>query len=160
MDRLFRPWRYAYVTSERDTPGCILCDIANEDPSRDRSRLVVARRPHTFVVLNAYPYNTGHLMIVPQLHVPRITGLPIEVRAEIIELVADVERALEEVYHPDGVNFGMNLGRSAGAGIEDHLHLHAVPRWTGDTNFMTVTSESRVLPEALDDSWSRLHGRL
>jgi ATP adenylyltransferase len=160
MDHLFSPWRYAYVTSRKTDDGCTLCRLGVADASEDEAGFVVARGPHLFVVLNIYPYNSGHLMIVPYRHVPRLANLGDEVLCEMGGLAARVEKAIEEVYHPDGINFGMNLGRSAGAGIADHVHLHVVPRWAADTNFMTVAGETRVLPEALHETWQRLRGRI
>ena len=160
MDRLFSPWRYAYVTSQKAEGGCALCRLGAADSSADEAGFVVARARHLFVVLNIYPYNSGHLMIVPYRHAPRLSALDDDVLHELIRLAARVEEALEDAYHPDGINFGMNLGQSAGAGIADHVHLHAVPRWAGDTNFMTVAGETRVLPEALRATWQRLRGRI
>ncbi len=117
------------------------------------------RGRHHFVVLNIYPYNSGHLMVVPFLHAARLEDLSSEALAELALLAARTERVLRDAYRPDGMNLGMNLGAAAGAGIDGHLHLHVVPRWTGDTNFMTVAGESRVLPESVEDTWRRLDGR-
>jgi ATP adenylyltransferase len=160
MDRLFSPWRYAYVTSRKSEGGCALCRLGAADPSRDEEGFVVARAGHVFVVLNIYPYNSGHLMIVPYRHVARLSALDEEVLHEMGRLAARVEEAMSDAYHPDGINFGMNIGESAGAGIADHVHLHAVPRWAADTNFMTVAGETRVLPESLHDTWSKLRGKI
>lgn len=160
MDRLFRPWRYAYVARERDEGGCVLCEIAGSPPEEDAKRYVLFRGSHHFVVLNVYPYNSGHLMVVPFLHAARLVDLPADALAEMALLAARTERVLREAYRPEGMNLGMNLGAAAGAGIDAHLHLHVVPRWTGDTNFMTVAGESRVLPESMADTWRRLDGRL
>jgi ATP adenylyltransferase len=159
MDHLFRPWRYAYVTSERAETGCILCDLAASDSSEDGSTFILHRTSHHYLVLNIYPYNTGHLMIVPFLHVARLADLPREALEEMLVIAARAEVVLDEVYRPDGVNLGMNLGRSAGAGIADHVHLHLVPRWAADTNFVTVTGETRVLPEDLHETWRKLYQR-
>lgn len=159
MDQLFRPWRYAYVSATRSDQGCVLCRIAAGSPEGDRDRLVLGRRDHHFVVLNAFPYNTGHLMIVPYAHVATLADLAPGALGELAELAQRAEAALREAYRPEGFNLGMNLGVSAGAGIADHLHLHVLPRWAGDTNFMSVTGETRVLPEALQDTWTRLAGR-
>jgi ATP adenylyltransferase len=160
MDHLFSPWRYAYVTSQKTEDGCALCRLGAADPSEDEAGFVVARARHLFVVLNIYPYNSGHLMIVPYRHVPRLPALGDEVLHEMGRLAARVEEAMEDAYHPDGINFGMNIGRSAGAGIADHVHLHVVPRWAADTNFMTVAAETRVLPEGLHETWRRLRGKI
>ena len=160
MDRLFCPWRYAYVSDpEPRESQCILCDIGNDDPSRDREDLVVHRADHHYVVLNRYPYNTGHLMIVPYRHVARLSDVPRDALPELSLLMAHAESILAAEYHAEGLNLGLNLGRFAGAGISRHLHAHVVPRWAGDTNFMTVTGETRVLPEDLDDTWLKLRRR-
>jgi ATP adenylyltransferase len=160
MDRLFSPWRYAYVTGLKTGEPCVLCRLGDSDPSEDEAGFVVARYRHFYVVLNVYPYNSGHLMVVPYRHVADLPGLGDEVLGDLGVLAAKAEQALREVYHPDGINLGMNLGRSAGAGIADHLHLHVVPRWAGDTNFMTVAGETRVLPEDLHATWQRLRGKV
>jgi len=160
MDRLFCPWRYAYVTDpEPRESQCILCDLGNDDPSRDREDLVVHRADNHYVVLNRYPYNTGHLMIVPYRHVARLSDVPRDALPELSLLMARAEIILAAEYHFEGLNLGLNLGRFAGAGISRHLHAHVVPRWAGDTNFMTVTGETRVLPEDLDDTWLKLRRR-
>lgn len=160
MDRLFRPWRLAYVSGARSEPACVLCTIGSSGPADDERLRVVARAERHYVVLNAFPYNTGHLMIVPYDHVACLADLAPIALAEIMATAARAESVLGEVYRPEGLNLGMNLGRSAGAGIADHLHLHVVPRWGGDTNFMTVTGDARILPESLDDTWRKLHGRI
>lgn len=160
MDRLFRPWRYAYVARERKDGGCVLCEIAGSPSEENARRYVLFRGRHHFVVLNIYPYNSGHLMVVPFLHASRLEDLSVEALSEMALLAARTERVLRDAYRPEGMNLGMNLGSAAGAGIDAHLHLHVVPRWTGDTNFMTVAGESRVLPESLEDTWRRLDGRL
>lgn len=159
MDYLFTPWRYAYVSAGRRADGCVFCRIAAEDPARDASFHVVHRGRFCFVVLNIFPYNTGHLMVVPRAHAARLGALDDASRLELFDLAVRAERVLEEEYRPDGINLGMNLGSSAGAGIADHLHLHVVPRWAADTNFMTVAGETRILPEDLARTWERLQGR-
>jgi ATP adenylyltransferase len=160
VDHLFSPWRYAYVTSPKTDDVCALCRIGSADPTSDESAFVIARGRHHFVVLNIYPYNTGHLMIVPYRHVPRLADLGDEILSEMALTAARAEAALSEVYRPEGINIGMNLGKCAGAGIADHLHLHVVPRWAADTNFITVAGETRVLPEDLLETWRRLRGRI
>ncbi|MBI3450471.1 MAG: HIT domain-containing protein [Acidobacteria bacterium] len=154
MDSLFAPWRYAYLVQEKAPAGCVFC-AAFASPD-DVSHLVVHRGAHNFVILNLYPYNNGHLMIVPNAHLSTPTASTPEQRAEMFELAAVVEEVLREAYRPDGLNLGMNLGRAAGAGIEQHFHLHIVPRWSGDTNFMAVTAGTRVIPEDLRASRDRL----
>lgn len=160
MDRLFSPWRYSYVSAAPQDGECVLCSIGGADPVEDPRHFVVSRHSGHFVVLNIYPYNSGHLMIVPYAHAARLTELDAAARAEMFEIASRAERLLFDVYRAEGVNLGMNLGRCAGAGIAAHLHLHAVPRWGGDTSFMTVTGETRVLPEDLHDTWRKLRGRL
>ena len=125
----------------------------------EKAAYIVYRGEQCFVCLNAYPYSTGHVMILPYQHLDSLAGLPPAAAQELMELAQRAETVLREVYRPDGLNMGLNLGQAAGAGIADHIHLHALPRWSGDTNFMTVTAETRVLPEALDTTWGkfRLH---
>lgn len=153
MDRLFTPWRHAYVTRTADGSGCVFCDATTTEQGR---ALVVHEAQYAFVILNLYPYNNGHLMIAPRRHVASLGELSVEERAEVIELATLAERALTEAYRPQGLNVGINLGHAAGAGIADHLHLHVVPRWVGDTNFMSVVGEVRVLPEELPQTAARL----
>lgn len=153
MDRLWSPWRSAYVTSAADgDTACIFCDTTD----RGRDELILVRGRVSFVVLNLYPYNSGHLMVVPNRHVPSLQSLTVEERDELMRFARDAEVALNEAYIPQGINVGINLGRSAGAGVVDHLHIHLVPRWAGDTNFMSVIGETRVLPEDLTTTKKRL----
>lgn len=150
MERLWTPWRLAYVTAaSKGDPGCVFCAAAA--PGGDAS-LIVYRGVTCFVILNLYPYNNGHVMVVPQRHIGRLADLTAAEREELMGLTRAVEMALEERYHPHGFNMGLNLGKSAGAGVLDHLHMHIVPRWKGDTNFMTVVGETRVLPETLTET--------
>lgn len=156
MDYLWTPWRYNYVTTTDSKRGeCIFCAAAG-DGEHDRERFVVHRAAHNFVILNLYPYTSGHLMVVPYQHVATLTDLDEATLFELIGLAQRSEKHLREIYHPDGLNLGFNLGRSAGAGIAAHLHMHVLPRWTGDTSFITTTAETRVLPEDLDVTWERL----
>jgi ATP adenylyltransferase len=152
MERLWSPWRLAYVTGTGGSHACIFCDA----PSRAEEPLLVARGSHAFVILNLYPYNSGHLMVVPYRHVASLAGLSSDEITEVAHLVQRAEIALTEVYQPQGINVGVNLGRPAGAGIADHVHVHLVPRWTGDTNFMSVVGNVRVLPEEVHQSAERL----
>ena len=154
MDYLWTPWRYRYVTSSGDAGECVFCAAAKAPC--DRESLVVHRAAHNLVILNRYPYTSGHIMVVPYEHVASLEDLTDEALVEMIRLAREAERRLRALYRPDGLNFGINLGKSAGAGIAGHVHLHALPRWTGDTNFMTVVGETRVLPEDLDATWERL----
>ena len=154
MERLWAPWRHAYVTGASGgvIPDCIFCSTS--EPGRDA--LVLVRGRVSFVILNLYPYNNGHLMVVPNRHAPNLATMSAEEQAELMRLTRHAEIALTEAYAPHGINIGINLGRPAGAGILDHLHVHLVPRWNGDTNFMTVVGQVRVLPEDLSVSAQKL----
>jgi ATP adenylyltransferase len=158
MERLWSPWRLAYVTGQTgDKARCVFCDAA--DPAPDASgqdSLVLVRGRHAYVILNLYPYNNGHLMVVPNRHVASLVDTTDAELTEMMSLTRDAEIALTEGYQPQGINVGINLGRPAGAGIIDHIHIHLVPRWTGDTNFMSVVGGTRVLPEDMRDTVARL----
>lgn len=183
MDYLWTPWRYAYITRSdpqartgvpaelstwpaAEDKHCVFCNmIAAADYAiahgmqpeiAERSIHLVYRGKFCFICLNAYPYSTGHVLITPYQHVDSLSLLPIDAAYEMMELTQRTETVLHRVYRPNGINLGMNLGEAAGAGVAGHIHLHALPRWVGDTNFMTVTAETRVLPEALDVTWSKL----
>jgi ATP adenylyltransferase len=155
LERLWAPWRMAYIGRTHAPDECLFCRVARARAS-DRALLVLARRPHAFLMLNRFPYTGGHLMVAVNGHRARFARLTTEERADLLELVGLAERALETEYHPHGMNFGVNVGRVAGAGFPGHLHLHVVPRWDGDTNFMAVVGETRVLPESLARTWTRL----
>lgn len=155
MDYLWTPWRYQYVTAAGEPDTCIFCAAA-ADTAHDRERLVVYRAEHNLIMLNRFPYTSGHVMVVPYEHVATLEGLADATLVELIRLARAAEKQLRAVYRPDGLNLGFNLGRSAGAGIAAHIHLHALPRWTGDTSFMTSVAETRVLPEDLDTTWEKL----
>jgi ATP adenylyltransferase len=154
LERLWAPWRLAYVTnaSGPKNDGCIFC--LSSDPGRDE--LVLVRGRVSFVILNLFPYNNGHLMVVPNRHVANLASTTAEEQAEVMRLTRHAEIALTEAYAPQGINIGINLGKPAGAGVLDHLHVHLVPRWNGDTNFMTAIAETRVLPEDLKSSAAKL----
>ena len=166
MDHLWSPWRLKYVTGDKPASGCIFCQrgqagaashvsavgSAKADPP---DPLVLFRGPTCYIVLNKYPYNNGHLLIVPYSHVPSLAGLRVDELNELAALTQRSELALREAYSPDAMNIGINLGKPAGAGIVEHLHIHVVPRWNGDTNFMTVFGETRVLPEDLASTATR-----
>ena len=154
MDYLWTPWRYQYVTGAGGKGECVFCVAGREE--QDRENLVVHRAERNFIILNRFPYTNGHVMIVPYGHEATLTALEPGTLSEMMLLARDVERHLRELYRPDGVNMGLNIGRAAGAGIADHVHMHALPRWIGDTNFMTATGETRVLPENLEVTWERL----
>lgn len=154
MDHLWSPWRYHYlVGSASKTPGCIFCNLPKEH--RDEENLIVHRGQHNFVILNRFPYTSGHVMVVPYAHESRLNALDETAANEMMRLTQIVEGHIRELYKPDGLNLGMNLGEAAGAGIAGHIHMHVLPRWTGDANFMTTIGESRVLPEDLDVTWKR-----
>jgi ATP adenylyltransferase len=135
--------------------SCIFCDAVN-DPANDEQALVLHRGAHAFVILNRYPYISGHLMIAPNAHLGELDAAPKEVTDEIMDLAKRCQTSLRAAYHPEGFNVGMNLGRAAGAGIADHIHMHILPRWVGDTNFMTAVSDTRVLPEDLQTTYRKL----
>ena len=184
MDILWTPWRYAYITGADagkkparpgvpdelaawpgDT-GCVFCNLiaavdwavaqGMEREKAEAAGLVVYRGSHCFVCLNRFPYTSGHVMVMPYTHLDRLARVPTEAAHELIELAQRTERVLEAVYRPQGLNFGLNLGEAAGAGVAGHLHLHGMPRWVGDTNFMTTVGETRVVPESLEITWKRI----
>lgn len=154
MDHLWSPWRYQYVQKEKTGNGCVFCNAAAAED--DEQNLVVYRGRWNFIILNLYPYSTGHLMVVPYEHVDTLQGASPQTLEEMILLVQRSQRHLEEIYRPPGFNLGMNLGESAGAGIAEHIHMHVLPRWPGDTNFMTTVAETRVLPEDLKNTWRKV----
>jgi ATP adenylyltransferase len=155
LERLWAGWRTEYVARAGDANDCVFCRIlASDEP--DESTYILWRGRSCFAVLNAYPYTTGHLIVMPMRHVAELEDVTDEESAELWAALADAVRALKRAYRPDGVNVGANLGRTAGAGVPDHFHLHCLPRWAGDTNFMTAVAEVRVLPEALPATWDRL----
>jgi len=187
MDRLWTPWRYNYVTGaesegepkRKGVPraldawpgkdaGCVFCNlirsvewgIAEGIAGAEEAGLVVARLETCYVCLNAFPYTSGHVLVVPYLHTDSLAKLPAEGAEELIRTAQRLETALRVVYRPDGINLGLNVGQAAGAGVAEHIHLHQLPRWFGDTNFMTVTAETRILPEALEVTWQRLRAAL
>jgi ATP adenylyltransferase len=161
MDYLWTPWRYAYITTaakDADKPeGCVFCELPKLP---DEEARIVHRGRHCFVILNSFPYTSGHVMVVPFAHLNELQKLPEAAAQEMMALSQKMEGVLRQVYTPDGINLGMNIGRAAGAGIAAHVHMHVLPRWFGDTNFMTVTGESRVLPEALEETWRRISSAL
>ena len=154
MKRLWAPWRMGYIRKAAAPQGCLFCRV--QASRSDRAHLVIARRTHALLMLNRFPYTPGHLMVAVVRHVARFGRLRAEERTDLLDLVALAEGALAKVYRPHGVNYGANLGRVAGAGFPGHLHLHIVPRWNGDTNFMMVVGDTRVLPESLAVTARRL----
>jgi len=161
MDYLWTPWRYAYITTadtSNDGACCIFCEL--QRAGDDEKSLIVFRGEYNFIVLNAFPYTSGHSLIVPYQHVDRLHKLHEPAALEMIVLARRLESALIDLYHPDGVNLGMNIGKAAGAGIAGHIHMHALPRWVADANFISVIGETRILPELLSTTWERLKTKL
>jgi ATP adenylyltransferase len=161
LDRLYTPWRFDYIKGASGEKtgtgdGCVFCTIAARD--EDENTFILHRAARNFVVLNIYPYTSGHLMIVPFEHTADFAALAKETSDELMDLAKRAQAILEETYRPHGFNLGMNLGRAAGAGVSDHLHLHVLPRWFGDANFMTAVGETRVIPEDLRSTYERLRG--
>jgi ATP adenylyltransferase len=181
MDHLCTPWRFAYVSTAESAsrpgvpaslaawPGdhrCVFCNLIasidyaiangmNPEEAESAGGLIL-RGKHCFICLNAFPYTSGHVMAMPYAHLDRLASLPVETAHELMDLAQRTERALDSLYKPQGFNFGMNVGQAAGAGVAGHIHLHALPRWTGDTNFMTTLAETRILPEDLETTWKRM----
>lgn len=153
MDRLYTPWRRGYVSSLRDPQGCVLCSVQQE---ADEEVRILHRGEAWYVILNKYPYTSGHLMVVARDHIGSLDALDPAARGEGMDLLARSEVALRSTYQPQGLNVGLNLGRAGGAGVEGHVHWHALPRWAGDANFISVVGDTRVLPETLDESYARL----
>jgi len=154
MDTLWTPWRYRYITKADPVEGCIFCIKAAE--RKDTENYIVYRGKLNFILLNIFPYTAGHLMIAPYEHVASLQATPDNVSAEMMRLVRQAEANLRKAYRPDGLNIGMNVGVSAGAGVADHIHMHVLPRWTGDANFMSTIGETRVLPEELPVTYEKL----
>jgi len=157
VDRLWSPWRAKYIASgvDAESPTCVFCEIGR-DTENDLSNYVVFRGQLNFVALNLFPYITGHLLVIPYGHLGEFDSASKDVTDEMMDLTKRSQAALREVYKPAGFNMGMNLGAAAGAGIVDHIHIHILPRWSGDTNFMTTVAETRVLPESLADTYAKL----
>jgi ATP adenylyltransferase len=154
MDRLWSPWRYTYIHAASPKDACIFC--AKMAENRDRENYILYRGERNFVLLNLYPYTNGHLMIAPYEHVSRLVDAAPETLAEMMSMLRTWEGVLRSVYRPAGINLGMNLGEAAGAGVVGHIHMHMLPRWMGDSNFMTVVGETRILPETLETTYDRM----
>jgi len=158
MERIWAPWRQSYVSNARPDKCCIFCpDGAGAD---DRARLILARSEHSLMMLNRYPYTGGHLMVAPVRHVAELDDLSDAETLDLMHLLRRGQSLLKRVAGPDGFNVGINLGRAAGAGVEEHLHIHIVPRWNGDSNFMTVVADVRVIPDGLMEAFERLSAAL
>jgi ATP adenylyltransferase len=158
MDYLWTPWRYAYVAGINKTSGCVFCDLLQSGD--DAKARIVYRGRHCFVILNTYPYTAGHVMILPYAHLDELQKLPGEAAHEMMELAQRMERVLRQLYAPDGINLGMNIGQAAGAGVAGHIHMHALPRWLADANFVSVIGETRILPESLETTYERIKGAM
>jgi ATP adenylyltransferase len=154
MDYLWSPWRYRYVQTTRQDDACIFCAKAAD--GHDEENLIVHRAKYNFVLLNLFPYNSGHVMIAPYEHVATLEAAPEETTAEMMHLTRQLLVHLRAIYNPAGFNFGMNIGEAAGAGVAGHIHMHVLPRWPGDANFMTTVAETRVLPEDLSETYRKL----
>jgi ATP adenylyltransferase len=154
MEHLWSPWRYQYVTTADRAPDCIFCALPAQ--GHDRENLILFRARLNFVILNRFPYTSGHLMVVPFTHSATLQDLPPETLTEMILLARQAEANLRAHYQPDGLNLGLNIGKAAGAGVAGHVHLHALPRWAADANFMTTVGETRVLPEDLPTTYDKL----
>ena len=155
MDRLWAPWRLRYILkNSKEKKGCFLCEEIKED--NDRKNYILYRGTHSFVIMNIYPYNNGHLMVSPYSHVPDTDGLSLEELTDLMKTTQASVNALKQAFCPDGMNVGINFGKAAGAGIPGHMHVQIVPRWNGDASFITVFDETRVIPESLDDTYGKL----
>ncbi len=157
MDVLWSPWRYDYITGSGSTRSdcCVFCDIIKNSAS-DEENFILKRAEFSFVILNIYPYTSGHLMVVPYDHLATLSASQKQISDEIMDLTKAAEGAISTVYSPDGINLGMNLGKAAGAGVDAHLHMHVLPRWMGDVNFMTAIGQTRTIPETLTTTYERL----
>jgi ATP adenylyltransferase len=154
MDYLWTPWRYKYIATADRNEGCVFCDAPAAGD--DERALIVHRGKKNYIILNRYPYTSGHVMIVPYKHIAALPELENGAACEMMEMAQALERALESLYNPEGYNIGMNIGRAAGAGIAGHLHMHVLPRWAGDTSFITTVGETRVEPEELSITYTRM----
>jgi ATP adenylyltransferase len=157
MDYLWTPWRYAFVTAAK-TVGCIFCDLPKLGD--DVKARIVYRGQHCYIILNTYPYTPGHVMVVPFAHLDELQKLPVDAAHEMMDLSQKMERVLRQLYSPDGINLGMNIGKAAGAGVAGHIHMHVLPRWVADANFVSVVGETRILPETLEVTYTRIRAAL
>ena len=162
LEHIDAPWRMEYIaqSTKPKSGDCIFCCKPCEDESCDRANYVLYRGQHCFIIMNAFPYNGGHSMVIPFRHISKLHELTAEEQFEMMQLAVLLSNAMTKIMSPDGFNLGMNIGQAGGAGIAEHLHLHVVPRWVGDTNFMTTIGNSRVLPEAIEQTWERLKGAI
>jgi ATP adenylyltransferase len=158
MDYLWTPWRYAFVAGSDKASGCIFCDLPKLGD--DAQARIVYRGQDCYVILNSYPYTSGHVMVVPFAHLDELQKLPVQAAHEMMDLGQRMERVLRKIYKPDGMNLGMNIGKAAGAGVAGHIHLHVLPRWVADANFISVVGESRILPETLETTFARIKAEM
>lgn len=164
MDVLWSPWRYDYIKSAEgksldvEDDSCVFCSIL-KSPASDEEKFILHRAGHNFVILNVYPYVSGHLMIVPFAHLADLDAAAKETTDEMMDLAKRCQTALREAYQPNGMNLGMNFGKAAGAGVAEHFHMHILPRWVGDVNFMTAVGETRTIPESLQTTYEKLKGK-
>ena len=156
MKHLWSPWRMSYILDNKNEEGCVFCQALEQADGPEN--LIIIRGQYSYVILNRYPYTSGHLMVVPFDHCATLEGLPPETRTEMMELISRCVQILTSAYHAQGLNVGANLGGAAGAGIPQHVHFHIVPRWQGDTNYMSAIGGTRVVPEALDETYRRISG--
>lgn len=154
MNHLWSPWRMEYIENNNKVDGCVFCVMQELEDSPEN--LIAFRGEHSFVILNRYPYTSGHLMVVPFEHKANLEELDAQTRAEMMELTTRCMTVLRSIYNPQAFNMGANIGEAAGAGVKEHMHIHIVPRWAGDTNFMSAVGDVRVLPESLDTTWQRV----
>jgi len=161
MDVLWSPWRYDYITGSgtAKTGSCVFCDILNNSAS-DEENFILRRAEFNFVILNIYPYTSGHLMVVPYEHFATLDAAGKNTTDEMMDLTKSAQAAISEVYSPDGINLGMNLGKAAGAGVDSHFHMHLLPRWVGDVNFMTAIGQTRTIPETVQTTFEKLKGKV
>ncbi|MFT3746241.1 MAG: HIT domain-containing protein [Pyrinomonadaceae bacterium] len=161
MDILWSPWRYDYITKGEpgEKTGCVFCDIL-KDPAPDEDKFILKHTEFNFVILNIYPYTSGHLMVIPYGHISTLDQASKQVSDEFMDLTKAAQAAISEVYSPDGINLGMNIGKAAGAGVDGHIHMHLLPRWVGDVNFMTAIGQTRTIPETLATTYEKLKKRI
>jgi ATP adenylyltransferase len=157
VKRLWAPWRMEYILDEKKHGSCLLCDVSRAKKINDKKNLILSRGKYCYVIMNRFPYNSGHLMVVPYLHTPTFEGLSDKMLFDFIKTVENSVSVLKEVLNPDGFNMGLNFGKVAGAGMEQHMHFHIVPRWTGDTDSMPIVSEIRVMPELLRKTYTKIY---
>ena len=156
MENLWTPWRFHYISNGPPEGECVFCHLRDEAPARDRENFVISRYENNFIVLNRYPYTSGHTLVVMNRHVASLGDVDSNELNEMMDLARGLEGALNRVYHPDGFNIGFNLGECAGAGVAGHLHLHIVPRWIGDSNMVSVLGQTRIIPETLESTFDKL----